>query len=209
MALAAAAAMFLAVPAHADLVTNGGFEGGNTGFVSGYTYESDGNTNNGACYPAGTYAIVTNANHCHSLWESVTPHSGQWEMVVNGGGDSSIAVWSETVSLVAGQKYDFSAWAASIYATNPADLEFKIGNTVLGTLQLDSSTNWVNFQDIFTASGTGNLTLAIYDLNGDPDGNDFALDDISLIPEPASLGLLGAGLLAMGAWRARRKVKSA
>ena len=62
--------------AHANLVTNGGFEDGNTGFTSAYTYQSD-------LWPEGTYYVGSDAHNFHPLFFGL-PHSGINFMIVNG-----------------------------------------------------------------------------------------------------------------------------
>jgi hypothetical protein len=50
-----------------ELVTNGTFEAGNTGFTTNYAYVADG-AGNTEMYPEGTYAIVSNPNTVHNLF---------------------------------------------------------------------------------------------------------------------------------------------
>ena len=121
-----------------------------------------------------------------------------------------MVAWQQSVSVTAGTVYDFSAWAAAAYPAEPANLEFLVGSTSLGTLQLSSTVgDWQNFTGQYTATTTGPVDVTIYDrLTGVFDGNDFALDDISftVVPEPATITIWAVvGIVALGCWRRRRR----
>jgi hypothetical protein len=190
-----------------SLLVNGDFELGNVGFTSSYVYVDVANAPipNMSLYPEGTYGIVTSPNLGHNLWANFGDHtSGAGNMMaVNGktstsGGD---VVWQESVSgLTPGATYYFRFWSASIYFASPADLYAQLDSSALpGHILLTSETGlWTRFQTSFTADATGTATLGIYDLNLVGSGNDFALDDISLVPEPATIALFGLGLIAVG-----------
>src|SRR5438045_2765976 len=84
--------------AQCNLVTNGDFSLGATGFTSGYTQSC-----NSAIYPsplgsldmAGAYCVSTNMQDHHSLFFNCTYQGNM--MVVNGATTSNTAVWSQTV----------------------------------------------------------------------------------------------------------------
>ncbi len=209
----ALAAFALTAPAFAGVV-NGGFESGDTGFSSGYTSVTSGVTNT-SCYPAATYAVVNSPDLCHNFWASFPPHSGNLQLVANGAGDPTTAVWSETLSVTPFTTYNFDAWAASSYATSPATLSFAVNGNPVGTLLLPSTPGlWTPFSGAWNSLLSTSATLEIFDLNTDASGNDFTLDDISFaaptrgVPEPLSLALFGGGLAGIGAIRRRRKAKS-
>jgi hypothetical protein len=64
---------------------------------------------------------------------------------------------------------------------------------------------WSEFTATFVA---GVEPIAVLDLQTAPNGNDFALDDISIkvVPEPGTLALFaGSGLLALVGCRRSRK----
>lgn len=97
-----------------NLITNGNFSAGNTGFTSEYTYNGvDGFGN----LDEGSYGIVTNPNTIHSLWYGFTDHTTGTNpnmMVVNG--EQGIATVEED--------WDISVTPTSGTATesNPASL---------------------------------------------------------------------------------------
>jgi hypothetical protein len=117
-------------------------------------------------------------------------------MVVNGSGDATKTVWSGTVSpsLSIGTTYQFSAWVANVYFNNPANLQFSFGGNILGTISPTGVGVWQQFTATFVAAA--NQSSGLLDLVTAPDGNDFAVDDISLtaVPEPTTM-IAGALLL--------------
>jgi hypothetical protein len=209
---ALASGLLFASRAQASLIVNGDFEAGNTGFDSGYVYFPV-PTNVPPDQGEGQYSVWSNPSAVHEYWTyPVVDHTkgdGTGKMMIVNAATTSLVVWSETVALVPGTSYSFSAWATSVYPTAAADLTFKIGSLKLGSLDLSGSQvgAWQNFTATFVAGTSG--PLAINDLVTEASGNDFALDDISLtaVPEPATLviwSLLGAGSwLGMRVWRRR------
>lgn len=201
----AAVGLFSAGHAEADLIVNGDFHGGNTGFSSDYIYTPPPTPEN---MVEGRYTVSTDPTDVHSKWDSIGDHTTGTGMmlIANGATNSTTVVWREDVTLTAGVTYDLSAWATSVYSTLPANLIFEIDGTSLGTLQLtDTVPDWQQFKAGFTASTNGPAQLAIRDLVTIQVGNDFALDDISLtiIPEPTTSLLLWSllGVLVLFRWR--------
>jgi hypothetical protein len=190
-----------------SLMLNGEFELGNMYFTSGYGYAAP--TGNGVLYPEGLYSVTTNPNNVHNLFSSFGDHTtglGNM-MVVNGNAIADTVVWQGQLAqpLVIGQEYEFTFWAASAYPISPAQLSFHIGSQQIGLLVLLSSTGeWISSTTHFVAQETQPI-IDIRDDNSALSGNDFVLDDISLapIPEPSTVGLLGAGLAALIAVRRR------
>ena len=206
MVLAGGGVLF-APAASANLITNGDFSAGNTGFASGYGYVAPGlNT----CWPEGTYSIVSSPNACHSLWSPFGDHttgSGNM-MVVNGAPAANVTVWSETVSVLANSQYNFSAWVASVYPSSPAQLEFLINGVQVGGAFTASTTAglWQQFSGNWSSGSMTAATLSIVDLNIVLGGNDFALDDLSFVdpvPESNSAILWSLALAAL-VWQGRR-----
>ena len=196
---AVVAALLVVGPSNlcADIV-NGNFTAGTTGFTSP-----------GGMWVEGTYAIATNPQNYHPLWASFGDHTtgvGNM-MIVNGAPTDGKDVWvgNNNTALSPGI-YMFSAWVAALYSANPAELNFSIGSTPLGTFT--TSTNpgeWQEFTATF-AYGGGSPPFASVDLNIARDGNDFALDDIHLqqVPDGGTTAMLLGLALAAGRLVQRR-----
>lgn len=192
-----------------NLITNGDFSAGDSGFGSGYGFAVTDD-----CLPPGIYDVVAQPSDCHPYWATFGDHtSGAGNMmVINGAGSVNVEVWSETVSVIADTQYYFSTWIASSHPTSPAMLDFSINGASIGTTFTASSTPGI-WQQFFTSWYSGANTtaqLSLVNQNTAFQGNDFALDDIVLdtvvptqatdvgaVPEPASWPLLAA---AIGAW---------
>ena len=159
-----------------DLVTNGNFSSGNSGFSSSYSYCNSGN----CLQPEKRYAIGTNANTYHNNFFG-TGHGGSGNfMIVNGAGTPNTTVWQQTISVVPNSNYRFSAWICSLHPSSPAKVQFSINGTLIGSVfTAPSSINtWVQFSATWT-SGTNTLAvIRIVNQNTTAAGNDFGLDDI-------------------------------
>jgi hypothetical protein len=207
--------------ASANLIVNGDFQSGNTGFSSDYTPNEIGTTEN-------TYSIVNDPLGPAPIQNPFASEYGGIDyydhtlgtaaglmMAVNGGvGDSNKLVWGQTVSgLTVGQQYEFSLWLSSWDTLSPATVDVQIDNVNQATFTAPAAAGvWVNHSFLWTASSTSAGFTAIYDTNTELLGNDFALDDISLVavPEPKTIGVFlvlpfGAGTMLI--LRQRRKAQ--
>jgi hypothetical protein len=194
-----------------NLVVNGDFESGDTGFTSGYG-DVTGIANGlatGGDDPAhlsgeGLYAVGGNANYYHSAFTTAGPESGNQMMIVNGSTIPGKNVWTGTLSpdMTVGVTYLFSAWVMNVYhdtdpAHQDAELEFSIGGNLIGTFSAAPATAgvWSQFTAFYTPGTAGQLPTSV-DLKVNYYANDFALDNISLtaVPEPTTM-IAGALLL--------------
>jgi gliding motility-associated-like protein len=162
-----------------NLIQNGDFSSGNTGFTSDYTFDVSG-------IPAGVYAVGNNPNAWHPNFPACKDHttgSGNM-MLVNGASTPDSRIWSETISVTPNTNYAFSTWLQSLDPINPAQLQFSINSHTIGSTFQASSVNctWNQFYTIWNSGNTTSATISIVNQNTQYDGNDFALDDISFAP---------------------------
>lgn len=166
-----------------DLVVNGDFSSGATGFTSGYIPGTGGTF--GLLSLEGQYAVASNASDTHTNFPPCTDHTGGGNMmVVNGAATAGVSVWCQTVTVVPGTSYAFSAWLSSMVVSNPAVLQFTINGQVLGDpfTAAASSCTWNQFYEVWNAGATTTAEICISNQNTLTSGNDFALDDISFNP---------------------------
>jgi hypothetical protein len=204
--LVALSSLMLAGAAYADsnLVVNGDFSAGNTGFTSGYTYYSPMN------WQPTRYSVGT-----LSSFGDHTTGSGKF-LMADGAYSATTAVWSQTINVAANTDYSFEAWAREVYTPSSpvVTLGFYANSTQIGTLALahNSTASWQQFLTTWNSGTLTTVNLQIRDLqtnNGVP-GNDFAIDDIRLsavapVPEPETYALMMAGLGLLGFMAKRKK----
>ena len=141
-----------------NLIFNGDFESGNTGFYSDYTY------NPGNLVPEGVYDILPNPQTAHPSFAPCTDHTsgGGNMMAVNGAGTPNQNVWCQTVNVDPGTLYAFSAWVTTLVPASPALLQFSINGDIIGPIfSAPSSTcNWVNFYTTWNSGGNTKIGRA-------------------------------------------------
>jgi hypothetical protein len=167
-----------------NLLTNGTFESGNTGFESTYFYTAT------DTYPPRTYSIVHSPHDTHARGASFGDHTtGTGCMLVaNGSSDPRDVVWRQTVDVQQNRDYAFSGFAASWghYPGSNEDpsppfmLIFINGQQQTKGVQVTRvNGQWQNFTAVWNS---GDATQAIIEIrlgSTAADGNDIALDDLS------------------------------
>ncbi len=190
-ALRTAAILAVATPAFAqNLVTNPGFESGNTGFSSGYIPLTVPST-------PGTYGVSSLASALWYTWYPVRDHtSGRGKMMCVNGTNTSTGtnVWRETIPVRPDTRYIFGVWSAMIYKTPSPILQLKINTAQVSLASVAGPTGtWRHLSGTWNSGAATSATIKIADLLGADFGNDFALDDITfgecvqIVSQPASI----------------------
>ena len=161
-----------------NLLPNGTFESGNSGFTSAYGY------NPGNLVPEGKYDVVTNPRADHASFATCgdkTTGTGKM-MVINGASIAGGNVWCSTIATTTNSTYVFSTYVTSVHATSPAVLQFSINGIALGANFNASGTTctWNQFCQTWNSGASTSANICIVNQNTAATGNDFALDDIKM-----------------------------
>jgi hypothetical protein len=210
--MAAALAISIPTVAQADpIIVNANFALGNTGFASGYTYQTN-------LVPPGTYFVDSGSAAHNPFWtQNVTAHTGTNFMIVNGNQTAGVTVYDQAgIAVLANTQYFFSAWVTALNPVSPAILQFSINGTSINSPLTITPAVGV-WQELFVPWFSGSATLAdisLLNANTAFSGNDFGLDDLALsttspVPEPLTLSIFGAGLAGVAGVVALRRRKKA
>jgi trimeric autotransporter adhesin len=162
-----------------NLILNGDFESGNTGFTTAYKYTTTDLT------PEGYYAILTNPHQLHYAFVNYYDHTTGTKnmLVVNGDPTPNSQVWGQTITVKPNKDYAFYAYVTPVTSSNPPILQFSINGKLLGTpfTSPGVTNHWYKFYAIWHSESATTADISIVNQNIIKDGNDFALDDISYL----------------------------
>jgi hypothetical protein len=166
-----------------ELIVNGDFEAGNTGFSSQYIYTPLPPSPPQPVLDAGRYDVIADPSLAHPCFGGVDHSSGSGKsMIVNGATVPNVIVWEQTVSVLPSTNYRLSAWITShCFAISPALLSFRVNGVQVGAVFQAPTTafDWEEFSDIWFSDVNTSATISIVNMNTAGSGNDFGLDDIS------------------------------
>jgi hypothetical protein len=203
-----AASLTISTGASANLIDNGDFSNGFTGFSSQYTLSTD-------LQPEGTYTVGSDPSAYHPQFVSVT---GDNPMLLANGAPASnpnLVLLGYQGTVTDGGYYAFSASVMNICCKNPfgapSTLEFQIrqGNDPFAKIAEFSTTpptdagvqkTAVSLSPFFLQAGI--FDFRIIDSVTTAGGNDFAVDNLSIEAAAVPGPIVGAGfpglLMALG-----------
>jgi gliding motility-associated-like protein len=161
-----------------NLVTNPGFEAGNTGFTSSYAY-------NFPPIAPGSYVLTTSPSVVWTNFPPCDDHTfgngtGQM-MLINGDGTPGDNVWCQTIPVTPNSTYVMSAWATST-PIDPAVLQFSVNGVLVGSpFQVNPAPCfWQQFSASWNSGAATSATVCITNQNSGNGlfGDDYTLDDI-------------------------------
>lgn len=161
-----------------NVVNNSSFSGGNSGFSSEYIYTSVNNTE-------GQYFVGANPSTWNISMSACTDHTGGSGnmMMVNGSPQANVKVWCQSLAVTPNTNYEFSVWVQSVFPDNPAQLQFSINGVQIGAIfNAGATCNWLRYSSSWSSGSGTTATICIENKNNIAQGNDFALDDITLAP---------------------------
>lgn len=161
--------------AESNIITNGDFEQGNTGFTTDYMYSTN-------LSPDGRYCVGPNAGAMHPDFIGSDHTSGHGNFfVANGAGTPGTTVWQQVVPVTSNTDYAFGAWLLDVvrYSSSAAVMQFSINGVQLGnTFRSQYGNGWTHFYEVWNSGSSTTATITILNQNTTTGGNDFGLDDL-------------------------------
>ncbi|MBK9727723.1 MAG: gliding motility-associated C-terminal domain-containing protein [Saprospiraceae bacterium] len=164
-----------------NLIVNGNFEAGNTGFTTDYVLGTNSCYGLGYLDCEGTYGVITNPQFGHAGFAPCGDHtSGGGLMMVLNGSAAFQNVWCQDVTVIPDMDYVFTAWVTSVVSASPAVLQFSInGNPIGPNFNSSGSTClWEKYEVTWNSGGNTVAQICILNENTQTGGNDFAIDDL-------------------------------
>ena len=168
-----------------NFIFNGDFSQGNLGFATDYNYFVQNTAN-----LQTAYGIVSNANNFEDGFSSAClDHTGGGNMmVVDGAINPNLRVWEQTIPVLPATNYTFSYWIQTVAPNNPAQIKTLInGLPITGNATTSSANapgtlcNWIQYTYPWNSGANTTAKITLINNVVQPNGNDFALDDISMV----------------------------
>jgi MYXO-CTERM domain-containing protein len=200
LALCFGAAVALAAPAHAGMISDGGFESAVPGIYG------PGAIGDGWTVLTGAIGIINSGEGLGAAYDGVNYADLDQGLNVNALG--------QTVATTVGESYTVSFWLGDDAGSDPVVVNFG-GNTLLNAntppgLGFDNGYQYQLYSYVVTATSASSFLdfVSVYNSPNPSGGIGAVIDDVNVTPtpEPATwtamlIGLVGLGIA--GAWRRR------
>lgn len=158
-----------------NLLTNGAFSAGNTGFTSSFNYSPSYANCNYHVSPVFFSAFIPMPDH--------SPSADNMFMAVDGCTTALPILWSQTIpTILPSTDYTFSFWVAT-GTVNPPIFKISINGSFSNWTPLGLSTSagvvWEQYSVNWNSGLSTSATIVLEDLETNGFGNDFGLDDFS------------------------------
>lgn len=164
-----------------NLVVNGDFSAGNTGFSSDLTYQAT------ARVQYWEYSVRNSTTLINARWSCVDHTAGQpqGQFLVCDGTDRRVGWRSQQISVQPNTDYSFCAFVNNLVRVqdNYADpkIEVRINGTVVvsPTLLTEIPDQWEQVSSLWNSGNASSAEIEIRSTETHKIGNDYAIDDIS------------------------------
>ncbi|MBK7811784.1 MAG: gliding motility-associated C-terminal domain-containing protein [Saprospiraceae bacterium] len=159
-----------------NLIFNGNFESGNSGFSTEYTFGAPGSP-----FGPNNYGVGSNPMAYNSGFSPCGDHTsgGGNMMVVDGSTVAGRRVWCQTVPVVVGRDYLFEMYVMNVFPVAPSQISVTVNGNNLAFGSAGALCDWIRIEGCFKAT-SGTAQICISESSGVGYGNDFAIDDIAL-----------------------------
>jgi hypothetical protein len=184
-----------------NLLTNGNFEAGNTGFLTQYNVSTpfppgpDGPGH----YNVYNQTIQFNPAFGQTFGDHTTGQGLM--MVVNSSLVANTYFWGQNIAVTPNTNYTFTGWFTHALINpdpNPAVISLSINGSALGAgfSVAPTTGTWQQYTAVWNSGSNSVANLRLVNTNTTDFGNDFVVDDLSFVgtgvaPEPGTLALLG------------------
>jgi gliding motility-associated-like protein len=171
-------------PGSTNLITNGDFSAGNSGFTTGYTFAPNIEFLGGGGYYDIRPNGIPNISWAAQFGDHTTG-TGNY-MFIDGNNNTGIKVWKQDITVTPNTNYIFSAWVRNLSPGGDVDatLNFDIGGANIGGIYTVASNpnptanQWNQFYATWNSGNATSITISVEDNTNTPRYNDFAIDDI-------------------------------
>ncbi len=187
-----------------NIVINGDFSQGNTGFTSGYGYEFPTNV-----IGSGSYFVGGNAQHWNQGMSALcNDHSGTADsnmLIANGATTAGTPVWCETLPVLPNVNYTLDGWIQELHQQNYPYFQWTVNGVNIGnaTQAIFFQCVWTQVTKTWNSGVNTSATFCIVNPTTQGNGNDFAIDDISItasgtISDTVVVNVTGAPFVDLG-----------